>query len=305
MAESATLSPTPEAPAATPPVSAPAPASSGTAGNKGSEAQTQAGAAPSQDTFFSGDPSSLPQEVRTHYDNMLKDYKQKTQAIAEKEKGFAEASKKAAEYDKLTSNQQFKETWAEMSRREKAEFKEQKAEAEKSLGEKITDEEFAKSFESKDGFLALMKKIADDARSKDQKEIQELKQKVGNSEAANIIDSVALEVGKDGQPVRPDFYALDEDSLITGYLRLNASNNPQEFQSKVTEAYSWAKAVSQKYFEKGKAEGLKIIQAKAQNSSQPPTVNSKEVYAGPDPKTLDAAQAVAMARQGKRVPQNY
>jgi len=268
------------------------------------QAATQAQGATGEDNFTQIDPKTLPPELQAVHKSLLGDYTRKTQAIAAREKQLAEASKKAAEYDKLTSSQQFKDTWSEMSRREKADFKEQKAEAEKTLGEKITDEEFAKSFESKDGFLALMKKIADDSRSKDQKEIQELKQKVGTSEAANIIDSVALEVGKDGQPVRPDFYSLDEDGAISGYLRLNATNDPKEFQSKVTEAYNWAKSFTQKHYERGKVDALKIIQTKAQNSSEPPTISSKNAYAGPDPKKLDAAEAVALARKGIRVPQN-
>lgn len=302
----------PEAPAveSTPAASAPAsngngaPVQAGTPEPSNGQAAPQAQGATAEENFTHIDPKTLSPELQAVHKSLLGDYTKKTQAIAAREKELADASKKAAEYDKLTSSVQFKETWAEMSRREKAEFKEQKAEAEKSLGEKITDEEFAKSFESKDGFLALMKKIADESRSKDQKEIQELKQKVGTSEAANIIDSVALEVGKDGQPVRPDFYALDEDGAITGYLRLNATNNPKEFQSKVTEAYNWAKGFTQKHYERGKADALKIIQAKAQNSSEPPTITSRNAYAGPDPKKIDAAEAVALARKGIRVPQN-
>lgn len=266
------------------------------------QAAPQAQGATAEDNFTSIDPKTLSPELQAVHKSMLGDYTKKTMAIADREKALEIASKKAAEYDRLTSTQQFKEVWSEMSRREKADFKDQKAEAEQKLGQRITDEEFAKSFETKDGFLSLMEKISNLSREKDQKKISELEQKVGTSEAANIIDAVALEAGKDGLPLRPDFYELSD--LVTGFLRLNATNDPKEFQQSVTSAYDWAKSYTQKFYDKGRADALKVIQQKAQNSSEPATITSKSAYAGPDPKKLDAAEAVALARKGIRVPQN-
>lgn len=278
-------------------------APNGTAETSSGQAASQVQGATAEDNFTSIDPKTLTPELQAVHKSMLGDYTKKTMAVADREKQLESALKKAAEYDKLTSSQQFKETWAEMSRREKTDFKEQKAEMEKSLGEKISDEEFNAAFQTKDGFLNLLKKVADESRMKDQKEISELKQKVGTSEASNIIDAVSLEKGKDGQFIRPDFYDMEE--LISGYLRLNVSQNPKDFQQSVTNAYDWAKGYTQKFYEKGRAEALKVITQKVQNSSQPPTLSSKEAYAGPDPKTLDAHEAVALARKGQRVPRNF
>ena len=266
------------------------------------QAAPQGQTATEEQNFSSIDPKTLPPELQAVHKSLLADYTKKTMAIGDKEKSLAEAQRKAAEYDKLTQDQRFKETWAEMSRKEKTDFKEQKAEAEKRLGEKISDDDFAKAFNSKDDFLSLLERVVEDKRVKDQQRIQELEQKVSTSEASNIIDAVALEAGKDGQPLRPDFYELND--LISGVLRLNPPANPGEFKQSVTQAYDWAKAYTQKFYEKGRAEALKVIEHKIQTSSLPPTITSKNVYSGGDPKKIDASEAVALARKGIRVPQN-
>jgi hypothetical protein len=36
-----------------------------------------------------------------------------------------------------------------------------------------------------------------------------------------------------------------------------------------------------------------------------PTNSAKNAYTGTDPKKLDAAEAVALAKKGIRIPQNY
>lgn len=281
-----------------------APVSSGSS-NQNGQAATQAQSAPAEDTFSSIDPKTLPPELQAVYKNLYSDYQKKTTSIAEEKKANAERLKKADEYDKLANNQQFKDYWSALSRGEKAEFKREKAEAEKRIGEKITEEEFAKAFESKDGFLSLMEKVANEARTKDQKEIENLKEKVGLSEAKDIIDGIATETGKDGQLVRPDFYAQNEDGLITGFLQLNPSKNPQEYASRVREAYDFVKNVTSKYYEKGRQEALKVIEQRAGQSTQAPTVTPKNAYSGPDPKKVDVSEAIAMARKGQRVPHNF
>lgn len=260
--------------------------------------------APVEESFTTIDPKTLTPELQAHYKSMQADYTKKAMAIAEKEKTFTDLSKKAESYDQLTKDQKFKDYWNNMNRGEKAEFKEQKAEVEKSLGQKITDDEFAKSFESKDGFLSLLEKVSQEVRAKDQKKISELEQKVTASEANNIVESVATEIGTDGKLARPDFYTLDEDSLISGYLSVNPASSTVDYKDKVTEAYNWAKSISSKYFEKGRQEGLKIVQAKVQNSTEMPTLSSKNAYTGKDPKLLTHTEAIDLARRGIRVPQN-
>lgn len=277
----------------------------GTSENTGGQAGAGAPGAPSEESFTQVDPKTLSPELQAHYKALQADYTKKTMAIADERKRFAETEKKAKSYDQLTNDQRVKDYLAGLSRGERADFKEQKAEAEKRLGEKINDEEFAKAFESKDNFLSLLERVVEDRRSKDQKKIESLEQKVGFQEASNVIESVATEMDKaTKQPLRPDFYSLDEDQLITGYLSVNPARSSSEYRDKVTEAYNWAKSVSSKYYEKGKAEALKIIQTKAQNSSEPPTVTAKGAYSGPDPKNVTPQEAVALARKNIRVPMN-
>lgn len=281
------------------------PQSNGTPENTGGQASPQDQSATAEESFTGLDPKTLTPELQATYKNMQSDYTKKLQAIAEDRKRLPELEKKANGYDQLTTDQRFKEYWSNMDRKERSDFKEQKAEAEKRLGEKISDTDFAKAFESKENFLGLLEKAVQDGRAKDQQKIAELEQKVGLNENADAIESVASEIDKSTkQPLRPDFYDLDEDKLITGYLTVNRAQNPQELRSKTVEAYEWAKSIRAKYFELGKAEALKVIQTKSQNSSEPPTVTSKGAYSGPDPKKVDVSEAVALARKGIRVPHN-
>src|SRR5882724_9055989 len=98
MSETAVASPTPETQTATPGASQePVSSGSGTVQTNGSEAPATA---PSEDSFYSGDPNSLPPELKQAYTNMLKDYKQKTTSIAD-------VRKKAEAYDGLSKDQRF------------------------------------------------------------------------------------------------------------------------------------------------------------------------------------------------------
>lgn len=294
MAETA-VSPTPEAPTATP-VASPEPAQATGTAKTGSQAS---GAAPSQDTFLSGDPSTLPPEIRGHYDNMLKDYKKKTEAIAE-------LRKKAETFDRLNQDPRVAGYLQGLSSQQKADFQTQKAEAEVNLGQTISDEEFLAAFQSKETFLKFLEKTATHLNAKSQKEINELKAERQVAKAGDIVQSFATEAGPDGKPLRPDFWALDqEDGLITGYLNVNPPNSEADYSVKLNEAYTWAKSMTQKYYEKGKAEALTVIQKKAGNSTEMPTNSAKNAYTGTDPKKLDAAEAVALAKKGIRIPQNY
>lgn len=273
--------------------------STGTPDSQNGQAATQAQSAPAEESFSSIDPNTLPPELQAAYKSMQADYTKKTQSIAE-------FRKKAEGWDQISKDQRFVDYWQGLNKTQKAEFKEQKVEAEKRLGEKITDERFAKAFESKDDFLSLMEEVIQDRSAKSQKEIQELKQQLSLKDAADTVESFATEI-VDGKPVRPDFYALNEDSLITGYLQINPPDAPnqQSYTAKLNEAYSWAKQVSQKYYEKGRADALARIQQKAATSTQPPTNAAKGVYSGKNPKDLTVREAIDAAKRGERVPQDY
>lgn len=275
-----------------------APATTETPSQNGS-ATTQGQSAPAEESFSSIDPKTLSPELLAVYKNLQADYTKKTMSIAD-------VRKKAEAFDKVSSRSDFKDWWGGASKEQKADFKEQKAVIEKTLGEKITDTEFNDAFLSKDGFLNLLARVSQMQGENSQKKIEKLEQQLSVKDAADVVESFATEMGNDGKPVRPDFYSLDEDQLITGYLQVNQPENTsqQAYIAKLNDAYSWAKTVSQKYYEKGKSEALQIIQKKAAASSEPPTNAAKGAYTGPDPKKMSVREALELAKKGIRVPRD-
>jgi hypothetical protein len=296
MPDTAELSPTPDTAPATPPTAPDT--GTGTAPTPGSEA-TQT--APSEDTFYRGDPNSLPPEVREHYNNMLKDYKEKTTAIAREKESLQALKEKADLYDQFTSNDDFVSYWNNLSKKEKGELK---GEVEAKTGTSITDEEFSKGFSSKEEYINLQRKIAQSANAEDKIKIAELENNLKLKNANELINDFA-NAEANGQKVHPDFWDLDEEKLITGYLTINPPDSDRKWNKSLDNAYNWAKSIKAKYYEMGKAEALKVIEQKATNSTLPPTNGIQSVTSGIDPKKITAEEAVALARQGKRIPQNY
>lgn len=277
----------------------PAPVSGGTLEGQSGQATSQGKSAPAEESFSNIDPKTLSPELQAVYKNLQADYSKKTQSIAD-------VRKKADAYDAVSKDQRFVDYWKGLNKTQKADFKEQKAEVEKSLGQKITDERFTKAFETKDGFLELMAEVAKEAMSKDRKEIETLKQYKAVNEASGLVEQFATEKGKDGNPIRPDFHSLEEDNLISGFLSVNKpeDDSREAYLSKLGEAYGWAKQLSQKYYEKGKSEALQIIQKKAATSTEPPTQAAKGAYTGPAPKGLSVKDAMELAKKGIRVPRD-
>lgn len=275
-----------------------APVSTGTPSQNG-QATPQVQSAPAEESFSSIDPKTLSPELQAVYKNLQADYTKKTMSIAD-------IKKKAEGFDQITARPDFKDYWQGMNRQQKADYKEQKAEVEKTLGQKITDDRFQKAFETKDGFLELMAEVARDINGKSQKQIEQLEQKLSIKDAQDIVQSFATEIGKDGKSVRPDFDSLDEDQLITGYLNVNPpeQRNQQGYIQRLNEAYSWAKSVSNKYYEKGRAEALQTIQRKAANSTEPPTNAAKGAWTGGDPKKMSVRELMDYAKKGIRVPRD-
>lgn len=279
-----------------------APVSSGTPESQNGQAATQAQSAPAEESFSNLDPKSLPPEMQAFYKSLQADYTRKMQTIAE-------TRKKAEAYDQISSDQRFREYWSGLSRQEKADFREKKAEVEKAIGQKISDDEFSKSFESKDQFLGLLERVVEDKMSKSQARIQELEQKLTVSEASDVVESFATELGPDGKAIRPDFYELDDPKfqLITGFLQVNppAGQSPEAYRERLSQAYSWAQSLKQEFYNRGRNEALAIIQKKSAASSEMPTQAAKGVYQGPDPKKLSTREAMDLAKKGIKIPQVY
>ena len=282
-----------------PPTGPSAQATTETPSQNGSAA-SQAQSAPVEESFSNLDPQTLPPEMQAVYKQMQADYTKKTMSVAD-------LRKKADQFDQLAQDKRVVDFVNGLSKEQKADYKEQKAEVEKQLGEIIPDEEFQKLFQTKEGFLELIAKVVEAKSEKTQKKIAELEQYKQVTDASRIVEAFATEQDAEGKPVRPDFYKLDEDGLINGYLRLAVPEGApsQEYQAKLQEAYRWAKATTQKYFDAGKAEALKIIQAKAATSTHLPTTTAKGAYTGPDPKKITPLEAFEMAKKGIRIPQQY
>lgn len=276
-----------------------APASSGTSDQNG-QAVTQDQSAPAEESFSSIDPKTLPPELQAVYKSMQSDYTKKLQPIAE-------MRKKAEAYDTVSKDQRFVDYWKGLNREQKADYKEQKAEAEKRLGEKISDDEFTKAFNSKDEFLSFFERAVREVGEKSQKKIEKLEQQLSVKDSQDLAASFATETGKDGKLIRPDFDDLEENKLISGYLSINKPENesPEAQLAKLHEAYSWAKTLSQKYYEKGKAEALQVIQKKAASSTEPPTQAAKGQSPMGDPKKWTAREAMDYAKKGGKIPQFY
>lgn len=301
MAEGQVVDSNPVAADATPTGQADAGASTGTVPNQNGQAPAAGQGASAEESFSTIDPTTLPPELQAVYKNLQADYTKKTQSVAD-------VRKKAESFDQISKDQRFVDYWNGLNRQQKADFKEQKVEAEKRLGEKIPDERFQKAFDSKDGFLDLIAEVVKETSSKDRKEIEDLKQYKTVNEAASIVSAFREEKGADGKPIRADFDALEEDGLINGFLRLAAPDkgySAEEYPGKLNEAYTWAKGLSQKYYEKGRQEALARIQQKAATSTNPPTKPVKGAYTGPDPKKITPNEALQMAKRGERIPQVY
>lgn len=267
------------------PVAAPAEAvatetTNGTVETPSGQAETQAQAAPAEEQFSDVDPKTLPPELQTLYKKMQSGFTKKMQ-------GLTEAQKKAEIYDQLAGDKDFVSYWEQKI----AKGQDPSAAQPEPL---VNDQEYAEALSSPQGFEKIMQKVI-------AKAVEPLAQKARAAEASDILEEFAAEPGHE------DLYALQEDELISIQLRLDPPKNERDYRAKVQEAYTRAKDLTQKYFQKGyekaKAEAMGVIQNKVNAASNPPTINAGKTYEGPDPKDLTGADAYRLAKKGVRVPQ--
>lgn len=272
----------------------------GTQAGQNGSASGQGQSASVEEQFSNVDPKTLPPEMQGIYKNLQADYTKKTQSVAE-------LRKKAEYYDQLAANQRVVEFVRGLDKPQ-AQAKQQQSEAAaaKKLAEVITPEEFQQAFTSQDKFLELLERAVKHTSEGSQKEISALKAQLSVKDAGDVVESFATQM-KDGQMVRPDFYALDEDGLITGYLTVNQPEEASEksYMSKLNEAYSWAKQTTQKYYEKGRQDALARIQQKAATSTEMPTTAAKTKISASDAKKWSVSEAIERAKRGERVSQVY
>lgn len=244
-------------------VAEPVSASAGTVTEPSGDATATNGqAAPAEDgdTFTGVDPKSLPPKERAAYDNMLRDYKKKTADVAE-------IRRKAEAFDAWQADQASKKA-------------------------QITDDDYNRAFENKEGFQTLLQKAA-----------EPVVQKLNETERELRATKADLFV-REFKSKHSDFDELDSDGLITGYVQLNPPKTEGEWLTTIKTAYDYATKLRSKYEDLGYKRGISRVQQKADQSTQLPSGGAAPTYSGPDPKTLTAEQAVELAMKGIRVPQH-
>jgi hypothetical protein len=255
---------------------------------------TEAQGTPAEDTFSSIDPKTLPPELQGLHKQLQADYTRKTQ-------NAAELRKKAEAYDKMLAEQSSQEESKPLSKADAA----RKEQLEEEIGFEISDDEFNKAFESKEGFLKFLQKSVVAFNADSQKKISQLEKTQQVNRAKEIIDEFAEETDPTtGQKIRGDFDEMDSHGFITYQLRLNPPKTEAEFQTRVAEAYTNAKRVYTDIYEKGRKDAMEAIKKKAASSMEMPTQSPQNAYTGGDPRKLSVGDAFALARKGIRVPKN-
>lgn len=225
------------------------------------------GSGPSGDTFWSGDVNSLPPQLRPAYDSMLRDYREKTGGLSEERKALAAAKEKAAEYDKLVSDQEFVQRWNDY----------------------ITQKSNAQPEPPADP------------------KIMDLERRLAVRETADFMNAFAEAVDDKGQKIRDDFDRLNGIMIGENVSLLNACIQcvgQGEISERVSKGYDLAKKVWAQVYDVGYKAGRGKVGQVVRDGTEPPTPTAgQQVYAG-DPKKITPREAVRLARQGITVPRD-
>ena len=287
------------------PVTEPATTPEGTA--PAAEGQAPGGGAPPEESFYTGDPNTLPPELRDTHNKMLTDYRQKTAKVAEERRENAEEkqangqnAEKAKLYDEFSKDQDFIDYWTK--KRNGAATPQ--ATAEPAKEPEITDDEWYAAQQSKEGQAKLMKKMFDQHASPIREELKTERGRRKFLEATQTINTFAYERDPSGKLLREDYSQLDDEGLIKMFMDQDPAKNDNEYSPKLSNAYSKAKAFWKKIKMEGASEILAQAKKKSESSSEPPTQSAQSSYSGPDPKKLSTAEAWALAERGITVPQD-
>lgn len=246
---------------------------------------TGQGAPANEDNFTRVDPKTLPPQLRAAYDNMHRDYKEKTTKLSETIKSESakatEAYRQKADfYDQISQQQEFVKQWNEYVQQQ------QNAGTPAQEGDPVVKELKA--------------------------QFDQMNQKIQLTEMAQVTDAFAEAVDEKGNKIHPEFDALnnfhlgsmksasgeEQFSLLRGCIELAQGNTPQE---KLANGYKNAHAVYNSIFELGKKAGMGRLQAKAANGMLPPSNSSGAELQVTDKKPKNAHEALAMARRGQMV----
>lgn len=266
-------SPTPaQSASATPAMPAPE-AAAGTVQPNGEAGNGQS--APVEDGFTRMDPNTLPPQLRQFYENMNRDYKTKTQQLAEERKkyeGYDTFKQKADLYEQFATNPEFRKRW----------------------------NEFVEESNRGNGQAAA------DPSAELKAEIAEVKHQMQVRELSEFADAFASAKDEKGELMNPDFDTLgglqlgknsdgDEYSLLRACVELSGGKTPQD---KLTAGYKAAKQIRDQIFEEGRKHGMGKMLSKVRNATEAPTITSdKSTFSG-DPKKLTVREARELAEKG-------
>ena len=240
----------------------------------GGEANGQG--APAEESFTKLDPNTLPPQLKAAYDNMLRDYKDKTGKLSETAKQEAarmtESFKQKAElYDQLAGQEEFVKMWNDHVAK---------------TGQPPTPD-------PADPVAQLSTKL------------QQMEQKIAESELIQVTDSFADAVNDKGEKLHPDFDKLNslvlgktqkgqEVTFLRAFTELSTGKTHQE---RLANGYKAAKAFHDQIFEEGRKAGLGRTQAKLMNGSNPPT-NINGNFSTTEKRPKSAHEALEMAKKG-------
>ena len=240
--------------------------------------------APIEETFTKVDVNTLPPQLQESYKNMLRDYKEKTQKIAETVKSEVAKSteslrSKAEYYDSIVGQEPFVKQWNEYVR-------------------KVNEAESVNTGSS----------VANPELTQLKAKVQEVSQKLQEAELSQVTDAFAEAVNEKGEKINPYFEKLNEMSigqiqngnqaedfsLLRACVELSQANSPHE---KLAMGYKKAEEVYNAIFEEGRKAGMGRIQTKVLNGSQPPT-NVGGALSMTEKKPKTAREALEMAKKG-------
>lgn len=301
--DTATLSPNPEMSVAANPSPEPASPSTGTVQTQNGQADPGRQTAPVEETFFTGDPKTLPPQLRQAYDNMLRDYKDKTGKLSEERKTLEAVKQKADAFDQLAGDQRFITWYNDLTKPQQEQVKSEMAD---DMG--VSDEEMAAVLAGdKNALVSILKKFS----GQNETQLKELLYKNQVSEASEIINAFAEAKDDKGKALHPNFEKLEALSLgsvdlISAFLQLDGqpAQGYDQYMQKMQRAYQAADKFYTQIYEEGRKAGLGLVQRKAMNATEAPAVSGPaSVFTG-DPKKLDARTAMRLAREGVVVPRD-
>lgn len=285
--------------AATPPSAEPEQTPPETTQAQGSEAKdTQT--APAEETFFSGDVNSLPPKLRESYENMNRDYKEKTAKLAEERRQSEGLKEKAGYYDQLASDPEFVKLYQQHRNVKQTP---DAGEPEKEQGFRVTQEDLdAISTGDVGKFQQLLDRHHDSKNSGMKKELENAQQSIQKSQASDVLNEYAQATNADGKLSHPRFNEFSDIGLVNYFLNQDAPRNEAEWAMKLDKAYKNSEKMYDGIFQKGKKEGLGGLQKKSDESTETPSLSPSGMSViAADPTKISIEEAVAAAKRGQRL----